>query len=391
MLIVSFLLYWQTLTCFFVFDDLSIIRIAWVDGGSWTHSLKPMSNGFWRPGVLLLGCALTALFGLTPLAFHAASVVLHATASVLTFHVCLRLYDGRRDIALASAILFVGHAGAWACAAQFQNVCDLLLAVCILGALLAWDRYGKTGGLRYLLTVGVFQIGALTVKESGVVIPVVLSLWTLIPGKGSKRQFRALGFFYAIALVYAVVALVLQQGAGTSYQNTGLISLNAKNIFRQGTDYMMSAFLPYLNTMTAPFGALVLPHWMRWVLRILAASGVLYAVWSFARKPESRIWTVPVLACVACLSVPSLLTIPPQGRMVYAALPFSSMLLAYWAFAVRACGLAGLRACGLAGLRACGLAGLRACGLAGLRACSHCGRGLSRASFGVRMSKTIVS
>ena len=326
--VVSLLLYWQTIRCFFVFDDLSIIRFAWVEAESWTDCFRWMSNGFWRPGVFLLGRTLVLGFGLTPAAFHLTSILLHALVCLLTFDVALRLYKGRLDIALIAAVMAVGHVGAWHCVSQFQNMCDLLLTVFILCSLLAWDGYASTGRVSYLLLTVLCQIGAITAKETGIVVPALLFLWLLQSGAAGRKHYWVVGLFCVACAVYAVVSLGQQRAVNLSYQSTGKVSWNPKDVLRQGADYMMSAFLPYLNTITSPIGPLLLPHWVRWMLRLLTAAGIVWAIWSLARKPGPGAVGFPVLACAACLTLPSLLNMQPQGRMLYCAIPFASIFLA---------------------------------------------------------------
>src|SRR4051794_540076 len=51
--LVALVLYRGVLHSFFVFDQLSCLRIAWVDARGWVSCVETMRNGFWRPLWLL--------------------------------------------------------------------------------------------------------------------------------------------------------------------------------------------------------------------------------------------------------------------------------------------------------------------------------------------------
>ncbi|MCE5230544.1 glycosyltransferase family 39 protein [bacterium] len=321
---VMVVLFWPNLRAFFVFDDIATLAMAAPQAGvRWIDIITPQGNGFWRPAYLVLTRIITAWFGLSPLAFHLTALVPPAVAAWLTGLVARRLFPESRWAPLIAATLMTFHIITWFAGITLANACDSLLTVALLGGVLCWERWLKTDRFGWGLGVLLFWFFAAASKETGVIFPVILTLWTWGLDRGSRRAWRILVLLWIASFIHGAAISYLQHNYTASYTTAGAFSLSPKNFGRQLTDYYDALFIPYLHVIDWPFVSFTIPNWFYWILRFITA-GALCAfalVFLTSRRPR-RIVMLLVIAIVP-LVLPSLMTGKPAGRFLYPALPFA--------------------------------------------------------------------
>ena len=185
------IIYWGTVRNGFVYDDIpQVVKNPWIRDprnllraftmGSWAY--EGTTSNYYRPVMHLVYTASYTLFGLGPAGFHAVSVALHATVSVLVLSASAVLLSrgdqgprARLALATAAALLFASHPIHTEAVSWIGGVPDLgaslfcLACFCVHASLprdrpLSW-RYGLSLALFFLATLS---------KEMALVFPLVL-------------------------------------------------------------------------------------------------------------------------------------------------------------------------------------------------------------------------
>ncbi|MCX7018638.1 MAG: hypothetical protein NTY46_06545 [Candidatus Sumerlaeota bacterium] len=323
-------LYWRTLNAFFIFDDLSIIALVSPQfGKGWMDCLLPVSNGFWRPGILLPAHACLRVFGLCPLPFHLFAIAFHIIACILTGLVAGRAFPlaGGRARWLASLLMAV-NAAAFFSAASLSNSCDSFMACGILAGLLAWDAWLTSRSLLSGLFIYIGLLATLMGKETGVIYPIILVLWAVCKGAPWGAYARKAAALFLIALAYAAIMAILQMSNKGSYASQGLVRLFGRDPFRQALDYCLSAWWPFIHLIDLPGCAAALPHWALWALRFMTAFGAVALMAMAARRPALRMYAFCAASVVLIVLPPSFLRIPQHGRFVYPAVAMACITVA---------------------------------------------------------------
>ncbi len=322
------LLFWPNLHAFFIFDDIAGLAMSAPQAGvGWGDILSPQGNGFWRPAYLVAQRPVAYWFGLEPLAFHLTALIPLAVAAALTGRMARRLWPDSPTLEWLAPLMLTTHLASWFAGITWANACDSLLTVFLLGGLLAWDGWLRAGGrLRATLVGGCFLL-ALTAKETGVIYPVMLTLWLWARAPGQRLGWRMVAVLWGASLLHGL-AVIWLQATHDSYATGGFFSASPQNFFRQFTDYYGSLWVPYLHVIDWPLVEVGLPHLFYWGLRLATAGLLAWGGWRFLRTRGER----PVLLCLALAGVPlvlpSLLRGAPEGRFLYPALPFAVLALA---------------------------------------------------------------
>ena len=138
--------------------------------------LTTRTGGYYRPLIMLSFALDRALWGTWPAGFHATNVVCHAAVAWLVGALAAALGAGS-GAALAAAIVFLAHPVQTEAVTYISGRTDVLCALFVLLALLAWRRARRaTDGFAWACSAAL--VGALLAKEAGVVAPLVL----LVPG-----------------------------------------------------------------------------------------------------------------------------------------------------------------------------------------------------------------
>ena len=164
--------YGNTLANDFVWDDrLSAVAPGEV-GTILTHRMGP----YYRPLVMLSFLADRSVWGTSPFGFHLTNLLAHAGVGWLVgaFAQALGATPG---VALAASLLFVAHPVQTEAVSYVSGRTDVLGALFVLGALLAWRRARRAVD-GWAVASAALVLAALGCKETAVLVPLVF----LVPG-----------------------------------------------------------------------------------------------------------------------------------------------------------------------------------------------------------------
>ncbi len=338
-LVLSLGVYAQTLNLTFFYDDLGWLRLSMPEWDAhWRDLLKPNGAGFWRPLVHLSFFVLVRLVDIQPFAYHFLCLLIHAAVAGLTFAAGRRILGLAAGWAWAAALLVTVHTGAFASCSALSNACDSYLAMGVLAVWLLWDAWlrcpreesnpnpRRCQWIFAALAAAVFF--CILGKESAVMAAPVMFLWAVSVPRRPRGTWTRLFALAAILFFYGLYFQRMQGLVADSYSSGGRVSFSPKAVSRQFADYAISCFIPYIHILEWPFHHIALPHAALWALRLgvwtgLAAAGVI-----FLRRRAARPILAPLFMGMLFLPLPSLLSEPPHGRFIYAALPFTMLFLA---------------------------------------------------------------
>jgi Flp pilus assembly protein TadD len=208
------LVYSATLAFSFVYDDnFQIVDNAWLTSTRYiprfftahVWAFADVSGVYWRPLFLLWLFLQRTVFGLTPAAWHAATVAMHAASSVLVYLLVRRITADRATGVLA-AMIFGLHPALLESVAWISGVSDPLLAVTLIPALLFYLRWQESRSARALAWSIVFYALALLAKEPAVMLlPLVAAHAWLYRGGDLRGRIRKA---FAAALPYLPLTAV---------------------------------------------------------------------------------------------------------------------------------------------------------------------------------------
>lgn len=203
--------YLNSLSADFTFDDIDIIRdnpaVQIYPARRLLTYVHPVGS-LYRP-LAMLTYAANASISRDPFGFHLVNVLLHALVSVAVFFLVLRLVRSR-SAAVAAGILFATHPIHTEAVTSVVGRAELLAALGVLTALLAFararERAGTARAAWSALSVAAFAAGVLA-KESaltGVGLIAVLHWW--IERRASLRErVVALLPYLTAAVAYLVL------------------------------------------------------------------------------------------------------------------------------------------------------------------------------------------
>jgi Flp pilus assembly protein TadD len=181
-IILSFLIYFNSFLNDFVFDDIPLI----LENPTIT-SLKNIpyllgittGNVSYRP-LRFISYAIDYYFwGLNPVGYHLSNILLHIASSFLVFGVIFRLTGGYW-CAFFSALFFCINPVQTDSVAYLSGRRDILCALFYLAGFYFFLRYREDRKFRYLLLTFFSYILSLSSKEMGVTLPLLLFVYDFI-------------------------------------------------------------------------------------------------------------------------------------------------------------------------------------------------------------------
>ena len=183
-------------------DKAFILANPHVRAWSWVWMATTQWYGHWMPLTWLSFSANYALFGFTPVSWHAVNLGLHASSAVLFYFIARRLV-GSVGGAVVAALLFSIHPLRMESVAWITERKDVLMGVFFLSATLLWLR-----GQRWW-SFAAF-IAACASKSPAVVLPVMLLALEWYRCEDRRQRLRAyvrpLAPFFAVSAVVSVMA-----------------------------------------------------------------------------------------------------------------------------------------------------------------------------------------
>ncbi|MCI0477149.1 MAG: glycosyltransferase family 39 protein, partial [Anaerolineales bacterium] len=159
-----------------------------------------LQTGWYRPIQGMLFGVEWCLFGGNPVGYHLVNVLVHLANCWLLFALVARVTRKWRA-AFLSALIYAGLP-LISIAVFWPGDADFLLTLFYLCALWAWMAYLQQRARRFFVAAFVFFLLALTTKEFGVTLPIILFLADRLLGR-EKTSLSALARRYApFAIVY---------------------------------------------------------------------------------------------------------------------------------------------------------------------------------------------
>jgi Tfp pilus assembly protein PilF len=216
-LVVSFLLYGNTVHGEFVYDDKFFserqeLRSADHLDDLWTESFLPKNEtaGQYKPVPATTFSLNYIFFGESTASFHITNIVLNAVAIFLVYLVVWQLFRNQLLAVLAAFLfaLFPIHTEA---VANIKSRDEILMAIFALGSWSAFLRATKSKqkiDWRFMGLCAVFALFALLSKEFAIAIPLLLLLTYWARRSPSWRRLLTVSLpFIGIAVVYALLRL----------------------------------------------------------------------------------------------------------------------------------------------------------------------------------------
>ena len=221
-LLITAIIYLDTLSFQFVYDDLTlIVRNPQVQ--SWRYvpyffkehlwaSVAGQGN-YYRPVFQLWLLLNHTLFGLDPMGWHLSTVAVHLGVTLLVYPLVV-LLGGDRLTAAVAATLFGVHPVHIESVAWVAGVCDSLLSLFFLGALVAYLRARKSPtAMRWrALALVLYGLALLTKEVAGMLPALVLGYEWIYASESetahSQRLRKALVAIIPFAAVTAVYLAV---------------------------------------------------------------------------------------------------------------------------------------------------------------------------------------
>ena len=238
LLLLSFLLYANTLVNGFVSDDHQQI-----EGNPYAHSFRYVGKiftttvwsfqghegrtNYYRP-LMTFGYVLSdQLFQTYPFGFHLVNLFLHCLVVWLVFRISQQFFADERT-AFTAALLFAFHPIHSEAVAWIAAVTELQLAVFFLLAFLLYLRLGEPGPQRftYLLTWSSFLL-ALLAKEQAVTLPILATIYEhgyRLDRRQTKlvTKIQRYGGFWVLAGSYLLFRVLVLAGLAPVVQRPDL-------------------------------------------------------------------------------------------------------------------------------------------------------------------------
>jgi tetratricopeptide (TPR) repeat protein len=178
------------------------------------------SPGFWSPfGTRIISGRLYfdfmyRLFGLNPVPYHWANLLLHALNAVFVY-VLARRWTGTKLVALVAGLVFATLDVGFTAVFWISGIQDLLATMFLLLAALIWITPGKKGWASSVFSAVALGLSMLC-KETGLLFPAVFLLMAWAQGGWRPRKMTLLAPHLAISCLAAIVLTVQESTAHAS-------------------------------------------------------------------------------------------------------------------------------------------------------------------------------
>jgi tetratricopeptide (TPR) repeat protein len=337
-------LYGQTLGFGYVWDDhtLFLDNTLLREGiFSWATVARPIlpDTPYFRPLVLATWMAEMQLFQLKPVYSHAVNVVLHGINTCLLYAIALRIFErhrGAHTASLLAALLYATHPCLVESVAWISGRFDLLATTLLMaGCAIAMAR---ATAVRCGL-VGLFALGAMLSKETGVLLAPILVLLTLAryPTQPLHLTLRGLGhYLLAYTGAAAIYLLLRSQGLGfvsyNEFESAQLLNafLNYERWLRTLSFYTFMSFMPF--SAISPRHDLLLEltsfrqHWVSLVVALTMF--LVVAGFALRRRAWAMLWLGFYIGIFPVLGFFAVITGETIGAERFLYLPLAMLALA---------------------------------------------------------------
>lgn len=181
LVLVCFVVFANSLGGEFVYDDTrQIVRNTLIQDNSFIWKALTsdvwafkgdgtvVASNYWRPTFTLWNIMCFRLFGMSPLGWHVANVVLHTGVSVVAF-LLLRKWSFSATVSFVIALVFAVHPTRVESVAWIAGSPDLLFSLAFLGSLWFATSYRESRSAKHLAPAILLYAVALGAKEIGIV------------------------------------------------------------------------------------------------------------------------------------------------------------------------------------------------------------------------------
>lgn len=184
---------------------------------------NPFASTYYLPLQSALYYGMVEFFGRSPIAFHGLSIGIHALTSILLYFLIFA-FTQKRFISFLGSVFFVVYLGhdqsvTWT-AAAFSHP---LVSVFVLASVLSFLKYLKTKKRMFYVGSLFALIAGLLIRESAVVVPILLITVELLDRERNKNRIRLkdigkvsikfIPFFLAILPILVISADKFQHGS----------------------------------------------------------------------------------------------------------------------------------------------------------------------------------
>ena len=231
-IIAGFLLFFNTLSNQFVFDDESVVQNnESIQSLSSIPKYFTADDGFhkvigryYRPIVSSTYAIDFAIWKLDPWGFHLTNVIIHIVACLILFALLMAIFKGKKYAILASLIgtlVFLAHPIHTEAVSWVSGRTDSMVTIFFFASFLYYvkfihskeDKKSKDDPQRMLMWSLIFYFCGLLSKEMIITMPVIIVLFDLVyRGKSFeylKKNIKAYGWFAGVTVVYLLLRYLL--------------------------------------------------------------------------------------------------------------------------------------------------------------------------------------
>ncbi len=304
LILITSVIYLRTLTFSFVYDDTSQIaqnptirswsylphyftQHVWGYSEVWTNLYRP---------IFLINLRIAyALFGLSPVGWHAFAVFVHLVNVGLVYLVARKLLsndESNRWMPLIPAAIFASHPVQLETVAWISGMTDSLMAVPLLLGFLCYLQWRQSAAAKWIAACALFFALALLTKESGATFLLLLLAFEVTIGRSQPSQPKSkpaltFGVMGVMTLLYfAIRWMVLRTPIG---QPATPLSLPAA-LFT-----IPAIVLRYLRMLLLPYGMSAFfnsdyvstPSLVNFFLPLVVVVAILFALDYWARRTRT--------------------------------------------------------------------------------------------------------
>jgi cytochrome c-type biogenesis protein CcmH/NrfG len=168
----------------------------------WIHRC---GSNYYRPAFLTWLLVNYTLFGLEPMGWHATAILVHLLATGMVYALAAKLC--RHQIAAGfAALIFAVHPVSVEAVAWVSGVNEPLMTVLFIASMLCYFQGRERQKAGWQWASALFFLAAILVKETAIILPLLVLLYEWRPGPGLKREISSskpvLASYAAAVLVY---------------------------------------------------------------------------------------------------------------------------------------------------------------------------------------------
>ena len=215
------------------------------------------------------------------------------------------------------------HAASFYAVHFIANSSDVMLGIGFLAGIYFWLLWLNNPSSKYYLGILASNIILLATKETAVVFPLLLMIWSAAFSRPNKQVLKWLCVPIVFSILYLCFLLAIKWQSHFDYLTQKEFSLSIMSFGRQVCDYGLSCFAPFLHMLDLPFVSVNYSNTVLWIIRCLfVILGLMFCILWLRKKMPAAPLVSFASAFIIIIILPALLDGAPAGRYLYSALPF---------------------------------------------------------------------